>query len=172
MDMKKLLNIVSGTTQLNESINECGSDMPPAPQTNPMNMSVNVSAQGIDQIRDLMGLFKDKDGEQPVQVPNVSGEITTVPDRDDDADMIMKLAGVRKESVTGGFDKATTMPDEEVQDVDAVVRSGNDLNRSKDAYAKAEDGDNPMAVHNKKKMEEGIRSRLRELYQEIKESKR
>ena len=171
MDMKKLLNIVSEKTQLNESINECGGDMPPAPQINPMNMSVSVNAQGIDQIKDLMGLFKyEKDAEHAM--PSVSGEITTIPDRDDDADMIMKLAGVRKESVTGGFDKSSTAPNEEEYDVDTVIRSGNDLNRSKGSYAAAEDGDNPMAVHDKKKMEEGIRARLRELYQGIKESKR
>ena len=171
MDMKKLLSIVSEKPQLNESINECGGDMPPAPQINPMNMSVSVNAQGIDQIKDLMGLFK-YEKEAGHGMPAVSGEITTIPDRDDDADMIMKLAGVRKESVTGGFDKATTAPNEEEHDVEAVLRSGNDLNRSKGAYAAAEDGDNAMAVSDtKKKMEEGIRARLRELYQEIKESK-
>lgn len=174
MDMKKLLSIVSGTQQLNESINECGEMPPAAPQTNPMSMSVNVNAQGIDQIKDLMGLFRNEDAGQ---VPNVAGEITKIAplpaEPDDSSDMIMKLAGVRKESVTGEFDKATTAPDEVEYDVDSLVHDGNDLNRSKGTYDKAQDGDNAMAVHaTKKKMEEGIRNRLRELYQEIKESKR
>ena len=176
MDMKKLLSIVSDTQQLNESIVECG-EMPPAPsQPNPMNMRVNVNAQGIDQIKELMGLFKNEGGESS---QNVAGEITTIAplpaqaNQDDSSDMIMKLAGLRKESVTGEFDKASTQPEEDEYNVNALVHDGNDLNREKGAYPKSQDGDNAMAVHaTKKKMEESIRSRLKELYNEIKESKR
>lgn len=37
-------------------------------------------------------------------------------------------------------------PDEEVENVDAIMHQGNDLNREKEQYAKAENGDNPIAV--------------------------
>jgi len=56
MDMKKLLNIVSETKQ----VNECG--MMPEPMNNiptapPVSMSVNLNAQGIDQIKSLLDLM-------------------------------------------------------------------------------------------------------------------
>ena len=37
-------------------------------------------------------------------------------------------------------------PDEEYKAIDDVINSGDDLHRSKDAYAATQDGDNPMAV--------------------------
>ena len=61
--MKKLLNIVSGNVekkQINESMVECGMPMPtqsPIPSVTPVTMSVNLNAQGIDQIKDLLNLM-------------------------------------------------------------------------------------------------------------------
>ena len=55
MDMKKLPGIVSNNAQLNESINECG-DMVQQPQTPPVTMSVNLNAQGVDNIKELLGI--------------------------------------------------------------------------------------------------------------------
>lgn len=171
MDMQKLLNIVSGKKQLNESITECGCDgnpapAAPAPQVNPMSMTVNMNAQGIDQIKDLMGLFAHE--ETPAQPVQIQGP--TEPMDSDSTNMIMKLAGVKGESASGGFDKATTAPDEEIKGIEDVIPSGNDLNRAKNAYPKAQDGDNAMAVK-KERMEETIRARLKELYAQISEGK-
>jgi hypothetical protein len=66
MDMKKILNIVSGEkekTQINESLTECGMGMQPnlPPTTPPVSMSVNLNAQGIDQIKDLLSLMNKAD---------------------------------------------------------------------------------------------------------------
>lgn len=43
-------------------------------------------------------------------------------------------------------DEYSNSPDEMEQDVDAVIASGDDLNREKDQYAASADGDNPMAA--------------------------
>jgi hypothetical protein len=65
MDMKKLLGIVTGAkeevkaTQLNENLEECG--MPGAmgsPSTPPVTMSVNLNAQGVDNIKELLNLMR------------------------------------------------------------------------------------------------------------------
>ncbi len=65
MDMKKLLGIVTGakeevkSTQLNENIEECG--MPggmSSPSTPPVTMSVNLNAQGVDNIKELLNLMR------------------------------------------------------------------------------------------------------------------
>lgn len=59
--MKKLLNIVSDKQQLNESIEGYGmpmpGQMPSAPVTPPVSMTVSMNAQGIDQIKDLLSLM-------------------------------------------------------------------------------------------------------------------
>ena len=78
--MKKLLNIVSGNKveQINESVmNDCGmmgnnpASPPPLP---PVSMSVNLNAQGIDQIKDLISLMNKADsplaaGPVPTETP-------------------------------------------------------------------------------------------------------
>lgn len=58
--MKKMLTILSESKQ----INECGGMMPEQniPSTPPVSMSVNLNAQGIDQIKDLLNLMNKADG--------------------------------------------------------------------------------------------------------------
>jgi hypothetical protein len=119
MDMKKLLNIVSGEKekqQINESIAECGA-MPtpmnsPAP-TPPVSMNVSLNAQGIDQIKDLLNLMNKADaplGPGPVAPAIMPPEPMPVvkmdppmglpepemrpSSKDDDLDSIVKIAGV------------------------------------------------------------------------------
>lgn len=60
MDMKKMLTILSESKQ----INECGGMMPDQniPSTPPVSMSVNLNAQGIDQIKDLLNLMNKAEG--------------------------------------------------------------------------------------------------------------
>lgn len=76
MDMKKLLNIVSDKQQLNESIEGYGMPMPgqipTAPVTPPVSMTVSMNAQGIDQIKDLLSLMNKAEsplGPGPVGMP-------------------------------------------------------------------------------------------------------
>ena len=58
--MKKMLTILSESKQLTE----CGGMMPEQniPSTPPVSMSVNLNAQGIDQIKDLLNLMNKADG--------------------------------------------------------------------------------------------------------------
>ena len=81
--MKKLLNIVSGNVekkQINESIVECGTPMPmqsAIPTATPVTMSVNLNAQGIDQIKDLLNLMNK--AESPLAPGIVGGTVTPDP---------------------------------------------------------------------------------------------
>jgi len=80
MDMKKIIGILTGvkeeksTTQLNENIEECG--MPGAmgsmPNTPPVTMSVNLNAQGVDNIKELLNLMRNAEsghGNMPMGAP-------------------------------------------------------------------------------------------------------
>lgn len=147
--MKKLLGIVSGSAekkQINESIEECGMGMPAPqmPQTPPVSMSVNVNAQGVDQIKQILSLMS---GAQAQRMSEPTVMIS--PD---------KMIGMEKEEFVN-------QPDEEYKDVDAVIASGDDLHKSKSMHRAAAGGDNPMAA-------ESIRKQLDKLYQEIKEGKK
>lgn len=81
--MKKLLNIVSGNVekkQINESLVECGMPMPAQtaiPTVTPVSMSVNLNAQGIDQIKDLLNLMNK--AESPL-APGLVGGGAVTPD--------------------------------------------------------------------------------------------
>ena len=81
--MKKLLNIVSGNVekkQINESIVECGMPMQTQsaiPSVTPVTMSVNLNAQGIDQIKDLLNLMNK--AESPL-APGIVGGGSVMPD--------------------------------------------------------------------------------------------
>lgn len=137
-----------------------------------MSMTVNMNAQGTEQVKDLIDLFSkqhsdisDKDDEDEHLPTTMS---------DDDSSIIMRLAGVKEAAKTqdensGGFNRATTSPDPEEYDIDAIIRDGDDLNRPKRGYAKSQDGDNPMSVKNES-LKETFRARFRELYSQIKES--
>lgn len=58
MDMKKMLTILSESKQ----VNECGDMGQSMPSTPPVSMSVNLNAQGIDQIKDLLNLMNKAEG--------------------------------------------------------------------------------------------------------------
>lgn len=70
--MKKLLGIVSDKAQLNESINECGAMPMNQPTTPPVSMNVNLNAQGVDQIKELLNLMQGADAarmSEPMAMP-------------------------------------------------------------------------------------------------------
>ena len=193
--MKKLLGIVSDKAQLNESVNECGAMPAPmnSPVTPPVSMNVTMNAQGVDQIKELLGLMNSADAariSEPMAMPAPGmpiGAPAPAPAVKEPgmADLI-KLTAEPKPAETGEEggeepapkgemkqvadevrDMADTLanaPDEQYSDVDAVTASGDDMHREKQQYKRAQPGDNPMAA-------ETIKSDLMKLYHQIKEAK-
>lgn len=175
MDMKKLLTIVSGKEkqQINESTIECNG-MPSIqgqPTTPPVTMNINMNAQGVDQIKELIKLVNG--GDQSMTIPTSITPAPAAPQaasemppqaepEADDSELsdIMKLAGQEKEQ-----EAFANEPEELLGDINLAVADGDDLHRSKQQFRKAQDGDNPMAA-------EGIRAQLDKLYQQIKEGKK
>lgn len=103
--MKKLLNIVSESKQ----VNECGMNMPtnPVPSVPPVSMSVNLNAQGIDQIKDLLNLMNKADsplapgvvGQGPAPMPMALPIGMEKPEGPKEPDMkdLIKIASAPKE---------------------------------------------------------------------------
>ena len=83
MDFQKIFarirDIDQGKTQLNESVVECG-EMPAQvtpPAAPPVTMSVNFNAQGIDHIKELLGLMQS--AESPLAAGPVGGNAEPMP---------------------------------------------------------------------------------------------
>ena len=137
------------------SVQECG-EMPPAPTgapTQPMTMSVNLNAQGEEDISSLMRLLTKvnpdmmpKGAEAPL--PSVGPELTiggpgakvSSPSDAIKGDM-MKLLPLDDEKEEEAY---ANEPDEMNAGIDAVTHDGNDLNKAKGTYPKVAGGDNPM----------------------------
>ena len=150
--------------------------MPPmgAPEMdkgNPVTMNVSMNASGKDNVADLIDMMKNaglKDAEPvgPAMMP-MRRDMERLRDIvDEPKDMDDLKPGMQDEPCDDcgkqhvgasscmddveADDEAVAEyenePDEEYKAIDDVINSGDDLHRSKDAYAATQDGDNPMAV--------------------------
>jgi len=172
---------------------ECGM-MPPAtptpstPPIAPPSMSLNLNAQGMDNIESLMRLMTKvnpdminqpaapampslsappsimsiKPTEPPLKMlPDLSDEPHNEPDGDEGPGMKMALDKKNDEEFANE-------PDEKYMDIDAIIPDGDDLNKPKGTYPKVAGGDNPM-----QKMEStDLRAQIRaELLQRLAEAK-
>lgn len=125
MDMKKLLNIVSE----NKTNEECGmpmSQIPQEPYTPPMTMSVNMNANGADQIKDLLQLLS-KQAEEPMPTMIIP---PAVPSPAPTGDNPMKqIAGLLDEPKDKPFSNS---PAEKIADIDSVTKdAGGGMNGPK-----------------------------------------
>jgi hypothetical protein len=194
MDMKKILGIVTGakentTTQLNENVEECGmpgamsSSMPSSP---PVSMSVNLNAQGVDNIKELLNLMRTADApkmggmmpepmdmpavgmDMPIKVTKIGGDMDDKPKSMPDNGGDRGMAQIR--DLISKADKPeeayANEPDEKYADISASIPSGDDLHKQKSMHRATAGGDNPMAVR-----AESIRQALDQRYKEIKEGK-
>ena len=169
-------------------VQECG-DMPnmPAPATTaPPSMSVNLNAQGLDNIADILKLIAkvnpdaakpempeltiapgispiksldDMDKEHDMDTP----ELPLLPDLSDEQD---DMDDADDEHEKEGFQDATTEPDPEYQDTDFMVNKlsgglGKQQTMRKHGYRH---GDNPLSMESV----EEIKESLTELYKQFK----
>lgn len=140
--------------------NECG-DMPAAmptpnaPATMPPSMSINMNAQGMENIADILKLIAkvnpDTAPKEP-GLPMMSMEPTIASispaDKPSPLKMLPDLSDEPGSAELQGEpekkEEYANEPDEEVADIDAVIPNGTDLNREKGTYPKVAGGDNPM----------------------------
>jgi hypothetical protein len=175
MNFKDLL---SKLNTIDKPVEECGA-MPvtqPAqmtPPAAPPSMSVNLNAQGMDNIKDLMQLFSKVN---PDMMPKGDMPMPSM------TDPIIKIGAISKPEPMKMLPKPepTKMmakpeeawqnePDEDHKGMDAVVRNGNDLNRSKKTFPKVAGGDNPMQrMESQEDIIKSIENQLRHQLEEMK----
>jgi len=140
---------------------------------NPVTMNVSMNASGKDNVADLIDMMKNaglKDAEPvgPAMMP-MRRDMERLRDIvDGPKDMDDLKPGVQDEPCDAcgkqhvgasscnddiemedelvADEAYANEPDEEYKSIDDVINSGDDLHRTKKAYAATQDGDNPMAV--------------------------
>jgi len=134
---------------LDQPVDEAGCGMPApivaptpdvakSPETPPPSMSVNLNAQGMDNIEQMMKLFQKVN---PDMMPKSDAPMPSM------SNPIIKLAAVKKPDAMNMPPKDEAWdnePDEEIKGMDAAIRNGDDLHKRKGTYPKVAGGDNPM----------------------------
>ena len=164
-----------------DHIEECGMDegpmpgaMPPAPmdQGNPVSMNVSLNASGKEHVEDLINMMKNAGMNNakevgPMDMPKLPmrtdiDKFRSIVDGPEMDEPKMKLPAPEEMDAEEGYDNE---PDEEYGSIDDVIDSGDDLHKSKKAYAKAQDGDNAMAVEDEQEtLEQQILAALKDEY--------
>ena len=136
-------------TAVETPVAECPADMsnvgtpvaPTVPEAAP-SMSVNMNAQGLDNISDLIKLIAkaDETSTELPQIPPATPELPT------DLPVPADLSSMDLDDDSEKKDEWANEPDEEVSDVDNILIKGNDLHKSKKTFPKVAGGDNPMAM--------------------------
>lgn len=183
MDFKAILEKMA-ELEASRVSEECGMPMStpaatPTP-TAPPSMSINLNAQGMDNIESLMklinkvnpGMTPGSDTSEPT-LPMLKPEPSMASLRDkllpkapsamadndiDPTDDPMSTVDSEEESFANTPDGGS---DPEIKPVSAAIPNGDDLNRKKSQYPATQLGDNPMAV-------ESIKAQLEALLAEIK----
>ena len=157
MNMKKLLESM-------QEIDECGMDEAPMPAPSmappampqndgePVRMNVNLSASGAEHVADLMDMMKNAGvgdskpvGKAQLPMRMDMERLKGIMDEPGDEDPNEELEPVDEIDTEEGYDNE---PDERYGDMSDAIPDGNDLNRKKKSYVKAQDGDNAMALEN------------------------
>lgn len=119
---------------------ECGMpgpSMTSTPDTPPPSMSINLNAQGLDNIEELMALIK---AVNPSMDTPMSPSISVEP-------MKMLPMDIDHEDEREETDEWANTPDTDVKDADSVLIKGDDLHKAKKSFSgKPYRGDNPMAA--------------------------
>jgi hypothetical protein len=162
--------------ELDQPTNEAGCDMtppmpsammsPPKPDTPPPSMSINLNAQGMDNIKSMMDLWTKVNPDMMPNDPMPMPTLKVLPSLgskggDDPRDMLSS-----KEEFANSPDNAADM---EYKDIDAVIPSGNDLHKAKGTYPKVSGGDNPMQRTEDQEVLSSIREYLEAELRKIKD---
>lgn len=113
------------------SLGECGGEIPPTKQQDSVSMTVNMSGSGTGGMKDLLSVLRDIENKPSLPALGPS----------DDKAMIVDTE-----------EEFANEPNEKFASIKDIMKSGNDLHKSKDSFSdKPYRGDNPMAV--KKQLE-------------------
>lgn len=145
-----------------EPVEECGmammSPMSAPKQSNSVTMNVSMNGSGAGGIKDLMQILRNiESGSEPTN-PHPHDATALFGDEEE---------GVSEEQIaahtSGGFDNATTRPNEVTLDIDSAIPTGNDMHSKGGEAEKVNGGGNPYNA-----LDESLKFKLFNMYSEIK----
>ena len=160
-----------------EPVEECPADTAtlgtPATTTPEPTMSVNLNAQGLDEIGELMKLIAKVNPDMPAPAaPSLPAPMPTLPAIDGDDKPSLPMIDLDKDDEGDDDEKKewANEPDEDVKDVDYMVNKlAGGMNRPKGTHPKVAGGDNPMQrVKESEDVRAAIRAELAQRLAEIK----
>lgn len=210
MDFRDLYKKIRSldTAETSEPTAECG-DMPtnempgmappmaPSMEKNdtpPPSMSVNMNAQGMDNIESMMKLFQKVNPDMmpttDMKMPSMTSPMIKLPTDVDGMDDEEGATKDQEDEFHTDLDKLThktfgpssdeekmdkekeeawdNEPDEEYDDMSASIPSGDDLHKKKKGYPAVNGGDNPRAIESK-----DLRGQIKEaLWKALSEAKK
>jgi hypothetical protein len=129
---------------ITESIDECGA-MPtsmPQKEGSPVSMNVTLNASGEEHVQDLIRMMQLAGASGAGKVADMH-----VGPKDSHDDMAQLMAIASAEQDEGMEEDWDNSPNEDYKDHEYMTKDlSGGINRQKKAYAKAQDGDNAMAV--------------------------
>ena len=148
-----------------QTVEECGGPMViggPAGSPNQqdsVNLSINMNGSGKGGIKDILDILRGIEGgdrEPEIELPGLELDIDSLGHGSDEH------GHEEHEKLMGDVgEELSNEPDEMYAAPDAAVHNGEDLNKSKAMFRRAQPGDNAMAT-------ESLKVQLQNLYQEIK----
>lgn len=203
MDFKELYNrirAIDTDTQTSEACGDPQMDMPTPgmekADTPEPTMSVNMNAQGMDNIAGMMDLFRKVNPDMsvgdkpempmnpmagmdapmiklPIDADGIDNEKPDMPDMDAGND---DMPGGEEDKEDEKEEAWDNEPDPEYDDMDAVTSGGDDLHKRKGAYPATAGGDNPRAIESdnkdlRGKIKEGLWAALQAKKEEMAEGR-
>lgn len=189
--MKKLLESLDECGTMEGGMPPMAPPMP-TDDGDPVSMNVSLNARGKDHVADLIDMMKNaglKDAEPvgPDMLPmrRDMERLRDIVDQPKDMDDLKPgiqdepcpKCGKKHIGASSCMDdiemddeavaEYDNEPEEEYKAIDDVINSGDDLHRSKKAYAATQDGDNPMAVEDEDETTYAIKGKSPEAQEEL-----
>lgn len=145
-----------------DRIEECGAMPTGMPESDPVTMSVNLNARGVDSIKDLLDLMNAAQASRvspAMQLPGPGMSMSMGPKEPSMRDLI-KMSDMDDEDDMEEIENEEwdNAPEEEYTDHDTMIHDlSGGINREKKHYKAAQPGDNAMAAED---LEDSLREEL------------
>ena len=156
-----------GDEMMPGAVEECGMDMPGSmmsstpKQSDSVTMNVSINGSGSGGIRDLMDILSNLENGANHDEIDMPGDELIIGAPGDVGEIELPFADEAIDD--GGFSAATTEPNPEIQGIDAVTPTGDDL-ASKGAM-----GRHGVSISGSNGLRETLVARLSQHYQEVKQ---
>jgi len=164
--------------EMEDVVDAAGFEMESIEESKPDFLDLDKDGDKKEPMKKAAKDAKEKDDEEVEESADQIDEAIMVSAEGDEAEsllQILKLSGMPAPAIPAAEpemdmepeidmqDEYANSPDEIEMDIDAAIADGDDLNRSKQSFPDAEDGDNPMAA---------FESKLQQIMREMEESEK